>query len=466
MSLKTNIRPLAPHLLLRSYRPEDHDGCERLEITANQFQMKAFEKLPLVGPSLQRWVDSLNQIEQRHLRGFDARAKTAPDYEILVCEDTKKSSIAAVVAIDIRTNMVQGVPCKVGWLYDLRVDQDYQRQGIAMALSAEAEERCRQKDVDMLYLTVWKKNEKAKKLYQALGYQDASSRSPCSKMLMGHERLPSDMVAVRLQPGLAACLTAEYYGTKDMSLASVDDYQSLLESGDCLGTCLVLPKKELPDYCTQLLEKGVDEEELGPAIQVAIRNGDIHNYAGVSLWNSSGLKYFQVERLLGLTKETWLSLWLQLLLLVMLALPLCLWWWSILGRMLTSDSGLSWAIAESLVLLIVALVVCKVARFFRFVVTRDSHHLFTRAFGTFHQGPRGLECLKNAALASRNVAKSYHSAGWVINIDDGHPDADSFPKSNHPNLSAFLQKWLKEPPCNSERWPLFTPGGFADPRDL
>lgn len=142
----------APDLLFRSYRPEDEEACELLEERANQFKNPKLRETFLVGGLLQRLQDSVQVYLSYGGRGFDARATVAEDHEIIVCEI--QNNVVAVVLINIQTVFWNEAPIKAGWVYGLRVDQDYQRRGIGSRLSEEAERRCSGNGVSLLYLTV------------------------------------------------------------------------------------------------------------------------------------------------------------------------------------------------------------------------------------------------------------------------------------------------------------------------
>lgn len=55
---------------------------------------------------------------------------------------------------------------------DLVVSPDFRRRGIAKALMTEAEKRAKALGAERLSLTVWRFNDDAQALYEALGYED------------------------------------------------------------------------------------------------------------------------------------------------------------------------------------------------------------------------------------------------------------------------------------------------------
>lgn len=59
-----------------------------------------------------------------------------------------------------------------GWLHHLAVDPAFRRQGIASALIHDVETRLKEKGCLKVNLLVFADNERARKLYQALGYSE------------------------------------------------------------------------------------------------------------------------------------------------------------------------------------------------------------------------------------------------------------------------------------------------------
>jgi len=456
------------HLVFRSYRPEDEEACHLLEERANQFQNPKLQRVFLVGGLLKRLQDDSIQVYMSHGRGFDARAKMAEDHEVVVCEVDEK--VIAVVLVNIQTVFWKQEFIKVGWVYGLRVDEDFQRRGIGTSLSKEAERRCFKKGVSLLYLTVNVENEKARALYKALGYQTASHRQQSAVFLTTREHVSTDVVVVRLLPEVAALLTSQYYDKKDLSLSSRDNYVKLLNSSDCEGTLLAVRRSDLPDDA-QLLK---DEQQLLAVVEAAIRSSSIPSYGGVSLWNTSALKGLRVVRFI-VKKETWLSLPFQATLLAAVVTPLTICGSKLVGRITSSFNSASnnthyWrvgmlAAAETLGYCTVSRYTYQLASLVRFLVTRDSRHFQAKAFGAFQHGPHGLECCMTEALAASRVYARFKGYGmWVLNADQDHPDRPIFPKSGF--RTVWMQKWLKQPIMNGTEWPPFSPTAFCDPRNL
>ena len=452
-----------PNLTFRSYRPEDEEACQLLEERADQFKNPKLRETLLVGGLLKRLQDSIQVYLSYGPRGFDARARVAEDCEVVVGE--VENNVVAVVLVNIQTVYWDGTLIKVGWVYGLRVDQEYQRRGIGRRLSEEVERRCLEKGLSMLYLTVNVENERARALYKSLGYQPASHRQQSAVFLTVREHVPSDTVVVPISHETAALCTSQYCDKTDLSLPTREAFANLLSSTDCEGTLLAVRKSDLPDNAQHL-----DEAELTLAVEAAISSGAISSYGGVSLWNTSATKGLRVVRLI-VKKETWLSLPFQATLLAAVVTPLTMWGSNLAGRVTASNSmntgywraGL--LLTETIGYCVLSRYAYKVASFVRFIVTRDSRRLQAKAFGAFKHGPRGVQCMESSLVASRVYARSRGYGMWVLNADEHHPDRKVFPKSGFRTI--WMQRWLKPMAgISTDKWPAFSPTAFCDPRNL
>jgi GNAT superfamily N-acetyltransferase len=455
------VAPFAlSNIVFRTYRPEDEKACEHLEERANQFRSTKLQDIFLIGGLLQRLKESMIQVKMSHGNcGFDARTQFAQDSEVIVGE--YHGTIIAVVLINIQTVWFHEQLLRAGWVYGLRVDQDYQRQGIGTRLMQEAERRCIQKDVALLYLSVNTENAKARAFYNALGYQPASTRLHSAVILMNEEKKCSDsFVVVRISAGLAAVLMRRHYHNQNLALFTEEAFQELFHSSDYEGTFLAVPKSHV--FHGMLLNK-----EISTAVEAAVGSGKISSYGAVSLWNTSTLKGIRVVRFL-FKKETWLSRPFQVSLVTAAATPLVLWGFKLVGRTQAAAQSRSnhcqagWLALEMMGYGIVVRCVYKITKFVRFILTRDSQRLQAKAFGIFRQGPQGQECLEHALVASRNYARSQRYGMWLLNEDERHPDRPVFPKSGFQTL--WMQKWLQ--PTIDKEWKAFSPAIFCDPRNL
>ena len=478
-------RGLPQHLSLRSFRSaEDDKACSALELRASQHKNAKIRRIPLVGYLYGLFEDSI-QVYPAYTKGFDAQAAAGADEnEIVVCcdkSDNDEETVVAVIVCNIRTVFWGRKPIKVGWVYGLRVHEDYQCQGIGTALSDELERRCRKRGVAMLYLTVNQDNEKAKSLYSKLGYQAASERSVRTKFLMAKESISDEVLVVStVVPEIAAEMTATCYDSIDLSPAGPsikDGFMRIASSPYFERIFIAVNRSELSSEILQLEQAG-DEKVLSNAIAKEIQNGKIKSYGGVSLWNGSAFRKFVVVRLI-FRKETWLSAKFRWSLALGLTTISGVWWQSLARRFLLHFSNTtqsSWwpAVvlgAEVLAAAATSVVMYKFYRFYRFIISRDSSHLSARAFAPLCSGPMGIDCLHGALVGSRNFSQRNGHGIWIMNVAEAHPDSSAFGKSGF--SASFLQKWLSPgsavdspSPLSNEKWKSFSPSAFFDPRDL
>jgi GNAT superfamily N-acetyltransferase len=141
--------PMPANLVLRSFvDPADDEACQILEQRANQFGGGNR------GGLRARLAKALIEVFPGHPKGFAAKARLCDEHEIVVVADKDAGDkVIAVVVVTILSVTYHGAAIKAGWLFDLRVDEDYQRQGIGRALSEEAERRCLARGVSMIHLT-------------------------------------------------------------------------------------------------------------------------------------------------------------------------------------------------------------------------------------------------------------------------------------------------------------------------
>jgi len=459
MSNTTPRKNLPNHLVLRSFRSEDDEDCCELELRANQHKNTKRRGLPLVGPLYGKFIDTI-QVHQSHPRGFSAMAEEGADeHEIIVCQDTTWNKVAAVICCHIRTVRWSGTSLKVGFVYGLRVHEDCQRQGIGTALSDELERRCRKRGVSMLYLSVNRDNDNAKSLYERLGYKLASERAVRTKFLTSREVVSEAMVVVPIENRTAAeGLTEERYASVDGSPSS---FLPLFSSPHFERMHVAVPRSELES--ANVLQGKSNFRE---AILEAIQSGKIQSYGGVSQWNGSAYKKFEVLRVV-LSKEVWLSPGFRWLL-ASAMVTLSGWWWRSLVRRLISQPRTRWGVAfmtfEALVATITSVVLWKVYGFFRFIISRDTSRLSARAFAPFCAGPMGNDCLRAALASSKNYSQECGYGLWIMNVDKNHPDSTAFGKGGF--SVCFLQKWLLEPEAAASEWKLHSPSAFCDPRDF
>jgi len=220
---------MKPTLRIRPYAPADDAACKRLELVASQFQS----------------CRGLVKAAIEHYAAFDAKAQQFAQHLVLVCTDDELGgAVFGVIAVAVKRANCCGALRKVGYVFDLRVDQSHQRRGIALALSAEAEARVSQApfEVEYLYLSVNSDNTKAKALYSRMGWSLCSKRCLFFDLLSRPAALTSEARAaaggvLRIRDTSEAVgKTADAYAGNDLCLEREELERSLFLSPLYLGT--------------------------------------------------------------------------------------------------------------------------------------------------------------------------------------------------------------------------------------
>ena len=75
-----------------------------------------------------------------------------------------------MVCVGVKDVTIHGVELRAAWLFDLRVDEDYQRNGIGGTLQDMAETAAAKDGAALMFLSVNGDNTKAQGLYKKCGY--------------------------------------------------------------------------------------------------------------------------------------------------------------------------------------------------------------------------------------------------------------------------------------------------------
>lgn len=219
---------LSPGLVLRTYGTEDDAACKALEISASQFQS----------------FGGLIKAAIHHKGKFDDKPRQFDDYILLACEDKSKNGhICAVVAVAIKTALVHGSQQRCGFVFDLRVEEAYQKRGIGKAITKEAEKRAEARGCTYLYLSVNNDNRKARALYTSAGWTLASRRALVFQPLVcvrPASAMDAEVAAVGggvqlLEAVEALALVTAHFAKRDLGL-SASEFKVLFASHNMLGT--------------------------------------------------------------------------------------------------------------------------------------------------------------------------------------------------------------------------------------
>ena len=161
---------LGDGLSIRTYSAYDDAACRALERTASQFQ----------------GFGGLVKAAIKHHAPFDTKPRQfISGYVLLVCVDERVTTehnggsggaVCGAICVGLKDAFVHGRQRRCGFVFDLRVDERWQRRGIGAALAREAERRSAMRGAEWLYLSVNRDNKKATKLYTKLGWSAASTR--------------------------------------------------------------------------------------------------------------------------------------------------------------------------------------------------------------------------------------------------------------------------------------------------
>ncbi len=103
-------------------------------------------------------------------RHFADRAALFSDWQIFVIEDTD-GVLAGCIGIVLKQVQVSGMMVPLGYLFDLRVDPSYRRQGLGVALVHYAESYLIERGAVGAYGQIVTVNLPSLKLFDGLGYQ-------------------------------------------------------------------------------------------------------------------------------------------------------------------------------------------------------------------------------------------------------------------------------------------------------
>eukprot|EP00931_Biecheleriopsis_adriatica_P104977 TRINITY_DN79583_c0_g1_i1.p1 TRINITY_DN79583_c0_g1~~TRINITY_DN79583_c0_g1_i1.p1 ORF type:complete len:428 (-),score=96.09 TRINITY_DN79583_c0_g1_i1:71-1354(-) len=417
-----------PDLVYRDYRDSDDDQCKALEMRA--MQGTRF-------PALQKFTRLFIRAGFEHFVTFDAKAKQYEDCIIRVVED--KASGGRVIGVGcatLKTARIHSQMCKVAYVFDLRVDEDYQGHGVGRTLTAQIEEACESRGAKFLYLTVNRDNTKAKSLYAKRGFVHASDRDPAMSLLAQPEE-------EQLEEGIT------------VELMSKEEALHLTKEAYCAADLFLQRPEEL--FGSKLYE----------GTWVARRGSSL---AAVSTWNGSSLTGFRIERLL--LPMTWWRLRITHALCASCA-AYTSWRWMCILQSAQAQARESQSFFDAALLLLVSGLTASsfylvwrswdVLKFIAGKLLSDDTKLRHRLFGPFASGPEDeQEALMRAVLRRvHNIARESGYAMTICNMDKGHPLRKYFPSNKF--STTFLYKQVGG---HSETLPPLSVDNFFDPRDL
>lgn len=429
--------PLVSHdIVSRPYDRKDDEAINELEKRATQHR-----QIPI--------VSSLFQASIRHITSFDAKAKQFDDHRIICLEDRKTGTLCGVVACGIKEVFLQGQKRRCGYVYDLRIHEDYQGKGLGSLISNDLEFEAKKAGVEFFYLTVNGDNAKAKALYRKLGFQHASTRYPMAELLLQEVSVPTAAPPVKvLAKDEARQLFQEAYQGRDMSLVN-------------MGSLFDSPLFEAALLC---------EDPSGPGTSCA----------GACMWNAGSFHAFSVDRFFIPTR--WLSLRFTKVVCACTGLLCTAWmghglwtlllgawdhgerWWATIGMVVCL--GLGFCIARFMArwgppfLTILSKLQPPVVDPNGVVDDSEVPRTRCRLFAPFARGPRGPELLQAVVAHAQNEARSRGYVFLICNLDISDPHRACFGPGRF--KTQFLQKTLVADLSPKD----FASDSFHDPRDI
>jgi len=331
--------------------------------------------------------------------------------------------LVGVIACGIKTVWLQGNQYRCGYVYDLRVHEDYQRLGLGRRLSEEIENRCGKQGVDFLYLTVNSDNAKAKTFYQKQGFVHASHRNPFVVMLTEKVTGPTCNVSqFAIEDALPAFEKA--HGTKDMTPIPL---KSILSS---------------------------------PLFECAFVAEDGASAAGLCLWDSGSFTHPQVERFF--LPVQWYRYNITKCGFVCLALGLLALDWRALLSLWKQGAWISFGCC-SILTVVLTWSVYKFVSFMRFAsdwVYGVKMKSRARIFAPFAYGPKAEELLSGLVAHARNHAFNRGYFMLIGNLDKSDPFRSTYPKES------FQTEFFLKPLVTKVIPKAFCVDSFHDPRDI
>ncbi|CAE7415441.1 rimI [Symbiodinium sp. CCMP2456] len=425
---------LAPELVYRDYKHSDDEACKALEMRA--MQGSRF-------PWLQKFTRIFIRAGFQHFLTFDAKPRQYEDHIIRVAEDRSEGGrIIAVGCAALKTAQLHGKMCKVAYIFDLRVDEEYQGYGVGKALTQQIEDACEAKGAKFLYLTVNSDNVKAKSLYAKRGFVHASHRSPAMALLAFPEQEDGDIEVEELDKEAARAMTCRFYASADLLLNQLGQlFDSPLYEGSFLA-----------------------------------RRGE--SVAGVSAWNGSSLTGFKIERLFlpisWLRSGVFRCMGISALLFVALRWVQALQAAGTAAAETQSTKDVLWLVGMIGVTASSACLVWRVWPVLSFIgdkIISNNTKMRHRLFGPFGFGPKEDQEQLMRAVVKRvhNVARESGYAMSICNMDVSHPLRPFFPSNKFSTTFMYKHSLV---PCDrsvegsSAGLPPLSADNFFDPRDL
>ena len=397
---------------VRPYRPSDGDACKALEARSN-----------MTPPGIKR---ALFKVQFEHYQTFEAKASSFPEQALLVCEENKTGTIVGCVCLALKKVRLRGESKKVALLFDLRVDDRVQRAGIGRALSESVEKTAWERGADLMYLTVNGDNKKARRLYEKMGWNYWSVRTPQVEIIL-LPKLPA-------LPALLGGSPAPVAFSKSMPA----------DVAACYSNVELWPEDHAGVFAS--------EHFAGVFSARSVNEAGEESRAALCIWDASGMSGFSFQRFFGLPASVWSSLVFQL---TILSLAL----WAVYSA---ATMDCHWAVrgVVSLVLATATAVGVALRNALHEVFCTKSPRVRGRFFAPLAEGPDGRKLFKGVyEQARRHVAGHYLIS--LCNLDAEDDTIKLFTSAR----KMFATKLMAKSRDGTEV-PWLHPKAFFDPRDI
>jgi len=210
-----------PGFSLHNYNPEkDAAAIQRLELDCAQ-------------PLSSDFPFYIIKYARLYLSPYHYRVNLFPSSLTLVAK-VDDSKVIGVVSGAVKAVYYDNRPITAGYIFDLRVHDEYRRKGVGLALAQEMEKRLLAKGAALLYAAVYVGNRPAEALFRGeLGYKIATRKAI---HIEDASSKPSKAL-ISVPPQEAETHLSSFYADKDLTPVSFHD---LFTSPEYLGTYCVL----------------------------------------------------------------------------------------------------------------------------------------------------------------------------------------------------------------------------------
>lgn len=358
-----------------------------------------------------------------YLSPYHSRVEVFPSSFTIVAKVDDK--VIGLISGALKAVYYDNKPITAGYLFDLRVHDEYRRQGAGLALAQEMEKRLIAKGAALLYAAVYVGNRAAEALFRGdLGYKIATRKAIHIEDLSPKSHTTA---LISVPPQEAESHLSSFYADKDLTPVSFHD---LFTSPEYLGTYCVL-------------------DEAGNRAEASLWHTTKHTARAVvqawypveSLQQSRFYLPFFVISMLSLVLGFWLTL--------------AVYDW--IGPQVLK---LLWGSIMLLVALLVGEFLWVFLKHWRLAITHPKGEQKISLFGLHYSGTAEakeaqydglIEGLKGVCSSSADMVS------WTVDSSD--PDRHCFASEMHELL------YLHKKP-EADYWNAWTRNLFSDPRDL